>query len=62
MRGPRLARLVAYSFECPFCGWKGTQPTFDAHLNAWCPTCGKPAEFEELLRARREKARARTER
>lgn len=51
---PRRARAgVAFVFECPYCGWKGTQPVLDAHLHAFCPTCGKPAEFEEVLRLRR---------
>lgn len=51
------ADLVAFEFECPYCGWTGTQPTLDAHLNPWCPKCGKPAEFAELLRMRRERSR-----
>jgi len=42
-----------FEFECPACAWKGTAPTFDAHLNPWCPACGKPAEFAEVLRVRR---------
>jgi uncharacterized paraquat-inducible protein A len=46
---------VAYEFACTSCGWQGTQPTLDAHLNAWCPTCGRPAEFAEVLRLRAER-------
>lgn len=46
---------MVYEFECGSCGWKGTEPTFDAHLNPWCPTCGRPAEFAEILRMKRAK-------
>jgi hypothetical protein len=45
---------MAFEFECS-CGWRGTDPSFDAHLNAWCPRCGKPAEFSELAKMRRAK-------
>jgi hypothetical protein len=48
---------VAFAFECSYCGWTGTQPTLDAHLNPWCPACGKPAEFAEIARLRRESKR-----
>ncbi|HEX2022448.1 MAG TPA: hypothetical protein VHH36_07025 [Candidatus Thermoplasmatota archaeon] len=46
---------MAFVFECPFCAWKGPDPALDAHLNPWCPKCGKPAEFEEVLRMRRQR-------
>lgn len=46
---------MAFEFECAYCAWKGTAPTLDAHANAWCPRCGKPAEFAEVLRMRRDK-------
>jgi predicted RNA-binding Zn-ribbon protein involved in translation (DUF1610 family) len=45
---------VAYEFACTSCGWSGTQPTLDAHFNAWCPKCGRLAEFAEILRKRAE--------
>lgn len=32
------------------CGWRGTEPVFDAHLAAFCPRCGRPAEFEAVAR------------
>lgn len=43
---------MAFEFGCAKCGWVGTSPTFDAHLNPWCPKCGRPAEFTEILRLR----------
>lgn len=43
---------MAFHFTCTACGWEGTQPTLDAHLNPWCPRCGRPAEFTEVLKAR----------
>ncbi len=46
---------MTYQFACERCGWEGTQPTLDAHLNPWCPKCGKPAEFAEVLALRRQK-------
>lgn len=52
-----IPAAMQYEFECPHCGWTGTQPTLDAHLNPFCPVCGKPAEFAEVLRVRREKRR-----
>lgn len=53
MRGRRPRGAVAFDFECPYCGWTGTSPTFDAHLNPFCPRCAKPAEFAEVLRVKR---------
>lgn len=41
-----------YEFACAYCKWEGTDPQLDAHLHAWCPRCGKPAEFAEILRMR----------
>ena len=54
---PAVTVALAFSFECSYCGWTGTQPTLDAHLNPWCPACGKPAEFAEVARLRRERKR-----
>ncbi|HET6403837.1 MAG TPA: hypothetical protein VFH78_04265 [Candidatus Thermoplasmatota archaeon] len=42
-----------FDFECRSCGWSGTRPVLDAHLNPWCPTCGRPAEFGAIARMRR---------
>lgn len=36
-------------FVCEPCGWEGTEPDLDPHLNAFCPDCGRPAEFRALL-------------
>ncbi|MHB8604734.1 MAG: hypothetical protein ACYDCK_05715 [Thermoplasmatota archaeon] len=46
----------ALDFVCEHCGWAGTAPTLDAHLNPWCPRCGKPAEFKAVVEARRKRA------
>jgi hypothetical protein len=54
MRAPfPWAGPLPYDFTCTACGWEGTQPVLDAHLNPWCPACGKPVEFTEVLRYRR---------
>lgn len=51
MSDPEDARMTGstdgtvYEYVCA-CGWEGTEPTFDAHFNAWCPRCGKPADFK----------------
>lgn len=42
-------------FACEYCGWTGTAPVTDAHLNPFCPTCGKPADFAEIVRMRQER-------
>ncbi|HVM45565.1 MAG TPA: hypothetical protein VM582_06480 [Candidatus Thermoplasmatota archaeon] len=42
--------MTRFEFACRSCKWMGTQPELDAHLNAWCPKCGKPAEFADILR------------
>lgn len=55
MPSPPTSRRVRYEFECERCGWKGTAPVLDAHLNAFCPACGRPAEFAEVLKRRRER-------
>jgi uncharacterized paraquat-inducible protein A len=47
------ALVAAFTFECEKCGWVGTDPTLDAHLHAFCPRCGRPAEFQEILRLRK---------
>ena len=39
---------MTFDFVCVYCRWEGTNPTLDAHLNAYCPLCGKPAEFREV--------------
>jgi ribosomal protein S27AE len=52
-----IGASLPFEFECGYCGWTGTDPTTDAHLNPWCPKCGKPAEFAEIARLRREKKR-----
>lgn len=48
---------MSYEFACRACGWLGKDPTLDAHLNAWCPRCGKLADFAEIVRMRDEKRR-----
>ena len=47
------ACAMQFDFACERCGWTGTKPVLDAHANPWCPSCGKPAEFADVLRARR---------
>lgn len=42
-----------YDFVCEFCGWEGTEPTLDPHLQPFCPKCGKPAEFKAIAEMRR---------
>ncbi len=42
-------------FACEGCGWTGTEPVTDAHLNAFCPTCGRMADFAAFVRERAEK-------
>lgn len=37
---------------CPYCDWEGTNPTFDAHMNPFCPQCGRPVQLKELYRKR----------
>ena len=41
-----------FDFLCSACKWTGTQPTLDAHLNPWCPKCGRPVEFGDIVRMR----------
>jgi phage FluMu protein Com len=35
---------VDFRFRCRFCAWEGADATLDAHLNAYCPRCGKFAD------------------
>lgn len=53
MNEERVGPCVAFDFTCERCGWSGTDPVLDAHLNAFCRACGKPAEFTEVVRARK---------
>jgi uncharacterized paraquat-inducible protein A len=46
---------VPFDFTCEHCGWEGADPTLDAHSNAWCPRCGKPAEFTEIVKLRKKR-------
>lgn len=46
--GSRTCGCVAvpagFRFRCRFCAWEGEEVVLDAHLNAWCPRCGKFAD------------------
>jgi len=33
-----------FTFRCRFCSWEGQDAVLDAHLNVWCPRCGKFAD------------------
>ncbi|MFQ5918726.1 MAG: zinc ribbon domain-containing protein [Thermoplasmata archaeon] len=37
-------------FVCPFCDWEGTDPVTDAHMNAFCPKCGRPVQFKAFYK------------
>ena len=39
-----MALPADFSFKCRFCGWEGAGVTLDAHLNTYCPECGKFAD------------------
>jgi phage FluMu protein Com len=39
-----VAAPLPFQFRCRFCGWQGADATLDAHLNAFCPQCGKFAD------------------
>lgn len=45
--------MSAIEFVCEGCAWEGSDPVLDAHLFAWCPRCGRLAEFKELVARRR---------
>jgi predicted RNA-binding Zn-ribbon protein involved in translation (DUF1610 family) len=44
--------MTKFEFACRACGWSGTEPTLDAHLNPWCPKCGRLADFADIIRMR----------
>lgn len=48
---------LPFEFVCETCGWEGTDPTLDAHLNAFCPRCGRMAEFKEVVARRKTRER-----
>lgn len=37
-----------YELVCPYCEWEGRDADFDAHMNAFCPDCGRPVQFKDL--------------
>lgn len=39
-----VAAPPGFRFRCRFCSWEGQGVVLDAHLNAYCPTCGKFAD------------------
>lgn len=45
--------MTAFEFVCEGCAWEGTEPVLDAHMFTWCPRCGRPAEFKEIVARRR---------
>ncbi len=47
--GSRVPVTDPIEFLCESCGWEGTEPDLDPHLNAFCPKCGHPAEFRALV-------------
>lgn len=46
---------MTFDFVCISCKWEGTQPVLDAHANPFCPRCGRPAEFAEIVKMRGQK-------
>lgn len=45
-------RDLGFDFVCIACKWEGRDPEVDAHLNPWCPRCGKPVEFTAIAKLR----------
>ncbi len=48
--GLGLSGLIMFELICPYCGWEGTDATFDAHMNPFCPECEKPLQLKEFYR------------
>lgn len=46
---------MSFDFLCSACKWTGTQPVLDAHVNPWCPRCGRPVEFADIAKMREKK-------
>lgn len=51
-RAPERA-VDPFELICPYCGWEGTQATFDAHMNAFCPECERPVQLKRLYDRRK---------
>lgn len=44
--------MDTFTLICPYCGWEGTDATFDAHMNAFCPKCERPVQLKGLYKKR----------
>ncbi|MEE9173778.1 MAG: hypothetical protein V3U30_02240 [Thermoplasmata archaeon] len=47
---PVVFLTTMVDFICPFCDWEGTEPVTDAHMNAFCPECGRPVQFKAFYK------------
>ncbi len=47
---------MMFELVCPYCGWEGTMPTFDAHMNPFCPMCERPVQFKDLFKKKMKRA------